>query len=258
MSWASRRQGQYLLGLFFVIGLIILAILWPTITRKPTCQDGKRNGTETGVDCGGICQRICTPDVTEPQVLWSRAFPVTGNIYNLVGFVENSNKSAGINRISYEFRIYDTRNILIGRRVGTTFIPPNQQFVVFEPRFDAGQSQVRSVTLDFTPPFVWAKKEPTLQTLPVKVENIIWGEDKSNPSLTAIVNNESVYDLPEFDVVTILYDATHKAINASKTHKDSLSSNQKTPILFTWPNPLSDTPATQDILVQINPFSVSF
>ncbi len=254
MSWASRRQGQYLFGLFLFLGLVAFAILYPILTKPATCSDGKKNGTETGVDCGGVCQRICTVDVAEPIILWSRAFPVSNNSYNLVAFVENHNKAAAVSMISYEFRIYNTKNILIGRRQGTTFIPPNQQFAVFEPRFDAGQDEVRSVMFDFTSPFIWVKKEPTIQTLPIRIDNIIYGTDKNAPSLTARINNDS----PEFDIITILYDLSHNAINASKTHKDGLDSNKNSLLLFTWPQPFDQDPVTQDVIPQINPFSVSF
>ena len=255
---SSKRQAQYILGLFLFLGVIAFLIALPLLTKKPTCTDGKKNGGETGVDCGGACQRICSESVSEPIVLWSRAFPVSNNNYNLVAFVENHNKSAAIASVNYEFRIYDTNNLLIGRREGSTFIPPNQQFAIFEPRFDAGQSQIHSVLLQFTSPLVWVKKEPTLQTIPIHIDTIIYGDNKDAPTLTARITNESVYDIPAFDVITILYDASHIAINASKTHKDGLNSNSAEPLLFTWPQPFSQVPVTQDILPVINPFSVSF
>ncbi len=258
MSWASRRQSQYLFGLLLFLGLIALIILWPTITRKPTCADLKQNGTETGVDCGGSCQRICNVDAAEPVVLWSRAFPVTGSTYNLVAFIENSNKAAAVAMVSYEFRIYDTNNLLIGRRSGTTFIPPNQQFAIFESRFDSGASQIRSVRFEFTSPFIWVKKAPTIQTMPIRIDNIILGSDIQSPTLTARVNNDSIYDLPAFDVIAILYDKDHIAINASKTHKDSLSSNGNSLLLFTWPQAFTNTPLTEDVLISINPFATPF
>jgi hypothetical protein len=258
MSWASRRQFQYIGGLVAFLAIIALIIAWPTITRKPTCTDGKQNGGENGVDCGGSCQKICNADVSEPIVLWSRAFPVTGNIYNLVSFVENRNKEAAVMQVSYEFRIYSTDNILIGRRQGKTFIPPNQQFAIFESRFDAGTSQIRSVRLDFTSPFVWLKKKPTIQTLPVTIDNIILTTERGNTSLTARVNNDSIYDLPAFDVMTILYDINHNAINASRTHKDGLTSNDNSLLLFTWPQPLNDEVASKDVFLLINPFTTPF
>jgi hypothetical protein len=258
MTWASRRKIQYLLGLFAVISVIVFIIVYPMLTVKPTCQDGKQNGDEKGVDCGGSCRRYCPSEVSDPVVLWSRAFPLVGNNYNLVSLVRNQNRNAGIERASYEFKIYDTNNLLIGRRSGSTYIPPNKDFAIFESRFDAGQSQIKSVSFDFLPPFVWVKKDPSLDSLQIHVDNIIKGDDKNNPTLTASITNDSIYDLPSFDVIAILYDVNHNAINASKTYKDGLSSNKNTPVFFTWPQAFSGKTATSDIFIQINPFTVSF
>ncbi len=258
MTWAARRQAQYILGLFGFFVMIAFVIIYPMITKPATCSDGKKNGKETGVDCGGVCQRVCKADASEPSILWYRAFSVTGSVYNLVASIQNRNPAAGITSISYEFKIYDINNILIGRREGTTYIPPNQEFIIFEPRFDAGAHIVKSVQFSFTSPFIWVKKSPTLQRLPIKVINKILGDDKNSPVLSADLTNESIYDLPEFDVMAILYDKEGTVINASKTHKEGLLSNDTSLLLFTWPNRLSDDPVTEDVLVQINPFTVPF
>ncbi len=258
MSWASRRQFQYLSVLVVIIGLIIFAFIYPIIFKEPTCSDGKKNGTESGVDCGGTCLLMCKEDISAPVVVWSRAFHVTGNNYNLAAFIENRNKDSAVYSANYEFRIYDTNNTLLGRRQGKTFIPPNQQFAVFEPRFDSGEVEVKTVTFEFLPPFVWVKKPPTLQTLKISVSNIFFDNNKDTPNLSAIITNNSIYDIPEFDVIAILYDAEHNAINASKTHKDKLLNSSNTTAVFTWPETLSSDPVTKEIMVLINPFSVSF
>lgn len=258
MSWASRRQLQYFSGFVLFIALIVFVFLAPTIFKKATCTDGKQNGGETGVDCGGVCTRMCEADITAPAVLWSRAFNVIDSNYNLVAFVENRNKTSAVYEASYEFRIYDINNKLLGRREGKTFIPPNQQFAVLESRFDAGQGEVKSVSFDFVGDIIWVKKAPTLQTLPIRISNITIDNNEDTPSLSATINNDSIYDIPEFDVVAILYDQDHNAINASKTHKAKLANNTSVPVIFTWPEALPLVPVTQDILVQINPFQVSF
>jgi len=258
MSWASRRQFKYFSGTVLFMALVVFLILIPVIFKKPTCADGKQNGVETGIDCGGTCSRMCEAEVSLPVVLWSRAFPVIGSNYNLIAYIENRNKNSAIFSAKYEFRIYDTNNKLLGRREGQTFIPPNQQFVIFESRFDAGQSQIKSVSFEFLPPLTWVKKEPTLQTLPIRVNNIIFDNNQDTPTLSAIINNDSIYDLPEFDVIAILYDSLHNAINASKTQKDKLLNNSSVPVFFTWSEVLTATPVTKEIMVLVNPFSVSF
>lgn len=258
MTWASKRQLKYFSGFILIVALIVFALIYPLIFKKPTCTDNKQNGTETGVDCGGACLLMCLAEVSDPVILWSRAFPVVGSNYNLVAFIENRNKNSGVYSAPYEFRIYDANNKLLGRRQGNTFIPPNQQFAVFESRFDAGASELKSVTFEFLPPLVWIKKEPTLQTLPIRVSNIVFDDNKDTPNLSAVISNDSIYDLPEFDVIAILYDGENNAINASKTHKDKLASGNNLSVVFTWPEVLSSIPVTKDVLVQINPFSVSF
>jgi hypothetical protein len=258
MSWAASRQLKYLFILFLFIGLIVFIFIYPSLNKAPTCFDNTQNGGESGVDCGGVCSKLCPSDVSEPVILWSRAFYLTGSTYNLVAFVENQNKNAAIVNASYQFKIYDTNNKLIGRREGSTFVPPNKRFAIFESRFDAGQSQVKSVSFEFTSPFVWEKKLPTLDLLPINVGNIIVGDNKESPTLTANISNDSIFDLPAFDVIVILYDINHNAINASKTHLDGIKSNNNVPILFTWPEAFTTDPTTRDILIQINPFMTSF
>lgn len=258
MSWASRKQVKDIILAIIVLLLVVFAFTYKIIFKKPTCTDGKKNGTETGIDCGGSCSLYCSQEVSDPVILWSRAFPVVDNNYNLVAYIENRNKNSGIVSVSYEFRVYDSNNKLLGRREGKTFIPPNQQFAIFEPRFDAGERDLKSVAFQFTSPFVWVKKSPTLQALPISVKDIILDDNKDTPRLSAIIRNDSIYDIPAFEVIAILYDIDHNAINASTTHKDKLMNNSSLPVVFTWPEVLSGNPVTKDVLILINPFSVSF
>lgn len=259
MSWALRRQLFYILIVLAFVALVLFGMFYKVIFKAPTCFDTKQNGEEVGVDCGGACSLYCKEQVSSPVVLWSRAFPVVGSNYNLLAYVENQNKRGAVAKAEYEFKVYDTNNQLIGRRTGTTFIPPNQRFPIFESRFDVGSAIPRYVTFSFTNELIWQVKDPVLSTLPLRVDRVVLGEDTQAPSLTARISNESIYDLPEFDIVAILYDSMHNAIAVSKTHKDGLKSNTSAPLLFTWPNPFSDTPvAPLTVLPMINPFSVSF
>lgn len=258
MNWATKRKLQYLAGFFGFCFLILFIFLYPIIFKKPSCFDGKQNGTEAGVDCGGSCSLMCKQSVSDPFIVWSRAFKIVGNNYNLVAYVENQNKNSAIEKINYEFRVYDSSNRIIGRRQGSTFIPPNKQFAIFEPRFEAGEAVVKSVSFEFSEPFVWTRMEPKIDTLPIYVDNIDMDKNAEIPSLTARVKNESIYNLPKFDVFAILYDKDHNAINVSKTVKNGLNSGENTPVFFTWPESLTSEPVVKDVIVLINPFTFSF
>lgn len=258
MSWASRRRFQYFSGFFAFLLVIIFIFIYPIIFKDPTCFDKKQNGSELGIDCGGSCSLFCQNQNKEPIILWSRAFNVTGDNYNLVALIENPNKDAAIKNISYEFKIYDNNNLLIGTREGSTYIPSNQQFAIFESRFSSGNSQLKSVTFNFTSPFIWQKKDPVLNTLPLRIDNVIFSSENGSSLLTSRMTNESIHDLKEFDVVTILYDEDYNVLNASKTYKEGILSNTSIKVMFTWPEALKKDPTFKDILPQINPFTLSF
>jgi len=254
MSWASQRKFTYIFGLLVFVALILFAFLYPLIFKPTTCFDAKQNGDEVGVDCGGACQKYCSSQIINAKVLWSRAFLVSGTSYNLISYIENQNKTGAVREAEYEFRVYDTDNKLIGRKLGKTFIPPNQRFAVFESRFDAGNLIPKNVTFSFIEPLIWVKKDSITQILPIKADRIILDESGNYPSLTARVNNESIYDLPKFDAIVILYDINKNAINVSKTSQGLIKSNDSKIILFNWPTAFSQTPVNKEVIIQINPF----
>ncbi len=258
MSWASRRQFKYLSVFLLIVGLIIFAFIYPLIFKEPTCADKKQNGNETGIDCGGSCLKVCQTQALSPTILWSRAFPVTDSFYNLVALVENPNKSAGLRSVNYEFRIYDTNNKLIGRRQGSTYLAPNKQMAIFESRFDSGETEIRSIVFEFVPPYDWIQTKLGLDLLPISADRITWGEDEMNPTLTARVKNESIYDIPSFEAIAIVYDLEKNAINASKTYKENLRSNGTSSVIFTWPNKLNRISVSEEVLLQINPFTTVY
>ena len=258
MSWGLRRQLLYLLGVMLFVAVVLFALSYPVLHQAPSCMDNKQNGDEQGIDCGGSCQRYCSFQVSAPVVLWSRAFHVVGGDYNLLAYVENSNKSGAVENATYEFRVYDTNGQLIGVRDGESFVPPNQRFPIFESRFDSGTATPANTTFAFTGNLIWMKKAPTIQTLPINVTKVTLGSDSTSPSLTAQISNNSIYDLPQFDVIAILYDKDSNAINVSKTHLAGLVSNASAPLSFTWPLAFSATPIKEDVLPQINPFLTNF
>src|SRR5258706_15176144 len=96
-SWSRNRKriifGILALGVVVLVGLPIYFLFY----RAPTCSDLKMNGDETGVDCGGSCQLLCSTQSLpllmkgDPRVLM-----VATSTYEVVALVENANNSAEI------------------------------------------------------------------------------------------------------------------------------------------------------------------
>lgn len=259
MRWATKRRLQYLGILFLFILLILFWIFYPIIFEKPTCFDGKKNGQESGVDCGGNCSLVCSDEALNPVVVWSRAFNITSSAYNLVAYIENPNKESAIKSVSYEFRVYDDKNNVIEIKTGETFLPANSSFFVFGPRFDSKGSNIRTVVFEFTSDFVWHKKNSIINKLPIYITNISFETSKHSSSLSATINNDSIYNLPEFEAMAILYDKDGNAINASKTYKDKLLERGRAELIFTWPKGFDESLISKkEVVFLVNPFDIDF
>lgn len=258
MNWALKRQLLYILiVLIFLTGIGFL-IISPYFNQAPTCTDGKQNGDETGVDCGGSCALACVNQVDQISILWSRAFEVVPGRYNAVAYLENHNNNTAVDRISYRFRFADKDNVYIGKREGTTYVPPSGKFAVFEPAVDMGNSIPIYTTFEFTETPVWVQvPEKEVDQLKVLISDIkLTGEDTS-PALSATIKNDSLFKIPEVNVIALLYDETGNAVSVSRTYLDVLHREESTDINFTWIEPFTKKVVSKELIPIFNIFSVS-
>jgi len=253
MTWALKRQILYILGLLIFLGAIALYFLWPYINRPPTCFDGKKNGIEAGVDCGGNCARACAFEVDRLSVFWSRAFEVVPGRYNAVAYIENQNPNKIIRNIKYRFRFADKDNLYIGQREGETFIPPAGKFAVFEPAINLGNSVPVYTTFEFSEAGVWENVDPALvDQLNILISDINFTNEDTIPKLSAVIRNNSLFIIPELNAVAILYDEFNNALSASSTYVPLLNRESSVNINFTWRSPMPKKVFTKEIIPMYN------
>ncbi len=253
MTWAFKRQ-------IFDVSLILIfllvfgsLILYPKLNKPPSCTDNKQNGSETGVDCGGLCARACIEEVDPLSVLWSRAFKVVPGRYNAVAYIENHNPTTVVNKINYRFRFADENNIYIGKREGSAFIPASGKFAIFEPAIDMGNSVPVYTTFEFTQAPQWTQvSKEKLDQLKIIISKMSLVDQTTSPKLSASIENSSLFIILEVDIVAILYDASGNAITASRTYLDVLSGEEIKDINFTWPEPLTGDVVSTEIIPMYN------
>jgi hypothetical protein len=257
MTWAFRRQIIYLaifLALILIFGFLMI---YPHLSKTPTCTDGKQNGNETGIDCGGSCPKACIFEVDQISILWSRAFEVVPGRYNAVAYLENHNRNAVINKIGYRFRFADKDNIYIGKREGEAYIPPSGKFAIFEPAIDVGNSIPVYTSFEFTEMPVWLQvSQEKIDQLKILISNISLENQNTTPRLTAVVENNSLFQVPEVNIVAILYDESGNAVSASQTYLDKLDGEESKEITFTWPEPITGNIVAKEVIPIFNIFSV--
>ncbi|GMU74420.1 MAG: hypothetical protein AMXMBFR44_6170 [Candidatus Campbellbacteria bacterium] len=252
MTWASRRQGLYLLGTIVVLGLLFGVPLYFYLYDEPTCRDGIQNGLEEGVDCGGGCEKVCAFQAIEPIVHWKQEFEVAPGVYTVVALVENANDSYESVAVPYVFRLYDSKNVFIAERKGQVYLSPHMVIPVFETGIHTGERVPTRVEFLFEKEIVWTNSAfslPDVDVISRRFEN----EDAA-PRLLVTLRNNTLYTFSRIPVVVVLYDASDNALHASRTVIPSLPATSDKEIVFTWPQPFGAPVARVDV-VQLYPFS---
>jgi hypothetical protein len=254
-NWRVRRQISYL---SLVTGFIVLVALGLYFYSRPTatCFDGVKNGQETGVDCGGLCQRACVVETLPLKILWTRILEAGAGRYDVAAMIDNFNGQLGIKNISYVLRIYDKDGALITDKSGTTFVNPLEKIVIFEPGLITDKRVAASAELTITDQSDWLKIAP--ETARVTMERVIDGGSfttDSSPRLHYRISNNSLLPLSSLIVTVVLNDENQNAYAGSQTQVDLLAAGETKDIYFTWPAKLSRNPASIDAFWRRNVFN---
>lgn len=238
MDWAKKRQLQYLGIIFFAVVTFLVVPFFVFIYEKPTCFDGKKNGLEVGVDCGGACKLLCTAQIAEPISRWDpRIFKVGEGTYSVLAYLENPNVAAEVSKAPYSFKIYDAKGIFITELKGTTYIPKGGNFAIFEPNINVGERIPTRATFEFTSELAWVRDT----NIPPKIEvtNRPLQNQDIAPRVVASVKNTSLVRVPNIDLTTVISDGAGNAIGASRTYIEALNPGESQDVTFTWPTPFN-------------------
>jgi len=234
LTWAQKRQAMYITGIVIFFLIVGLSIYFAFFYNRPTCFDGKQNGDEVGVDCGGSCERICDEQTRTLTVVWAEALSVIGTRYNVVAYIENANVDYEVRNVDYEFTFYDATGREVGRRNGSTFIPRNMRIAIFEEGVDEGTPIVRT-EFEFT-----SQPEWYIDTTPdpqFRIEDKHISREETNPRVEATIINMSPKTLRNIDAVSIIYDDFGTPIASSRSIVERLEAGASQRVVYTWPQP---------------------
>lgn len=253
MSWAQRRKTTYIVSILFIFAIIFSIVLFSIFNKSPTCFDNKQNQGEKGIDCGGPCSILCRASYSNPVVLWGPRWQkvLSNGTYSFLTYAQNPNIGAGAFNSQYLFKVYDKNNILLYQKTGTAYVPPNNNFVIFEDNISLSDKIPARTTFQFTGELPWQQMSSAESNITAISKNLI--DEDIRPKLLVTMKNSDLRSIQNIEAVAILYDENSNAVAFARTKIDSIDANNTADIVFTWPEIFNTKVVRIDIVSKVLP-----
>jgi len=253
-KWSSRRKKSIFSFVLIVLIILVGIPAFIFFYKAPTCSDGKQNGDEIGVDCGGSCQLLCSVEsLPIVQKGDARVLTIAPGVYEVVATFDNPNVGAEVYRADYTIKLYATGNPVALKVIeGFTHVPRNGSFVVFEGPF------VLQDALPQRASFVWKEDslvwKKTSKSLPyVSIQNKELTNASTTPRLEISVLNKSLESISNLEFIVLISDKSGNVFAASKTFLDNLAGGATSPAVFTWPRGFEKEVGVIDVIPRALP-----
>ncbi len=176
------------------------------------------------------------------MVLWSKIFPVSGNLYTAVAYIENPNINSSNPKATYEFRVYDANNKLITLKRGVTTIPKNKSFAVFETGLVLSSAVPKSADFTLTSLSPWQKDTTTPPNVSITHSALL--ASSTSPEVDGTITNNSLTNaVSSLELDAFIMDNNQNVVGASRTFVDSLAPGASQDFVFTWPQSFLGNPS---------------
>lgn len=252
-TWASVRKTKYAIAAIIFLILIIGIPAFLFFYERPDCFDRIMNGDETGVDCGGICKRLCQSAFLPPKIEWGgpKMEKVGEGLYNVAAYIVNPNINGGAVDVPYRVTLYDESGSVIGGRDSKVNLYPHRNSLAFQAQVKATGLPSRA-TFEFLKSPEWFKSDDTLTNISIVEKK--YEEEEKTSSLNVILQNKGLYVYKNILVGVVLYDSAGNVTGFSQTEVDTIAPNNgKETAPFTWPITRNGKVISQDVILSTKP-----
>ncbi len=225
----------------FVLVLILIPIIFKLIPDG-TCSDGKKNQDEIGVDCGGVCQKICEIQLSDNIVFREIGIVETGiaNKYDVYSEILNPNNEYGSSSFDYVFDLKDANGTSLAKKEGTGFIFPGEKKYLVELGIES-DTYPANVELEIKN-IVW-KDFSGVQKPQLAIVNKNFNETNQDSGLSdaiGVLRNESPFDFNEIKIQVIVKNRNGEITALNSTKINTVQSGESREFKVFWPGKVSE------------------
>lgn len=234
-NWAAQRK-MIIYGLLIMIGLLFGLYVYNSYRESqkpaPSCHDNIMNQDEGGIDCEGICQKICKEHMTPIKVLYNKAIKLATSTYDIVSLIENRNVAKSPGEINYVIHAYNGENEIY-QYSGKRYILDGAKipFVLNNIKVNSDKDIERvDLELQYTDLYPVPAYHEVLE-----VKDYAFNND--NQDLNFKLVNSSLYDRDNVRIIAIVYNK-YEAIAAGSTMIDTIARKSEVKSKIIWNEPL--------------------
>jgi Mg-chelatase subunit ChlD len=150
----------------------------------------------------------------------------------------NKNRIAASPEVRYTFSLFDADG-LITERSGTTVLPPDSEYPVFESRIYTEGRVPTQTFIEIEPADLWLPAAVGRNQFTVTDRQIF--DADGTPKLEAKIKNNALTEARKVEVVATIFDAKGNALTSSRTFVDNFEARSEQTAVFTWPEPIAKT-----------------
>ncbi len=216
----SLKQFIYGAGYLAFLALIVLAVYYIWFKPAPTCFDNKQNGTETGIDCGGVCQACELKNLVALDASWIKYFPA-GNQTAIVAKINNANIRWAAESFSYALDIYGIGGNKIKTITGNSFIYSGEIKYLFE-LLETDSKNISDVKISFSASN-WKQDIEFPKPLLTQVRGIkTEASQGGGVGVSGFVLNNNAFNLSKLGIIGFLSNSSDIQISASRTQLENI------------------------------------
>lgn len=225
---AQRKRKKVTIALV-PIGILILIILILVIVNQPapTCFDGRKNGNEEGIDCGGNCVACGIKYAVPLEALSSDVLGVSQSASEVAVKIQNNNSGYGA-KFGYIFNLFDQLGDRIDQVQGQSFILPNSVKYLIEPKVDVKSTDVIRVEVLFvdTTWFASDKSAGDLFDIFDKHLQLMSATETGYLQASGKLINKTSHYFSKVGVTILIKSKTGRLLHAAKTEISDVNANE--------------------------------
>ncbi len=219
--------------------IVIIALFFIINLPKADCFDGKQNGKETGIDCGGSCVVCAIKNAKNLEVVSQPVALSVGNDFIAISTkIRNSNVGYGV-KFAYQINFLDSFGQIKNTITDKSYIYPASAKFLVVPKVEMKATDFSRIEVVFDQSsFEWFASDKTSKDLfgvyDVQAQFL---EDAKSPGylkVTGKINNKMTNSFPLVDMVILVYSKTGELLNVVKTEINNLSGSATQQFEYTW------------------------